>query len=173
MSGQPLPGYNYFRNHDWFIFQYISDVAGTKIDDVTGKNRWQQHNLYLKSKTLLPFVRYQVTLYTLCHCPDRGAPGCTGVPQGHPDRNLSNHPHPNEILKRPCHPSGSPGCWGATPVADRGEPQWNLDSQVHTPMTISNSSRPGCTPMKISLAGRPGWTPVEILLAGVHTGGIF
>ena len=44
MSGQPLPGYNYFRNHGWFIFQYISDVAGTKIDDVTGKNRWQQHN---------------------------------------------------------------------------------------------------------------------------------
>ena len=117
---------------------------------------------------------------TLYHCPDRGAPGCTGVhrgapgfPRGHPDRNLSNHPHPNEILKRPCHPSGSPGCWSATPVADQGEPQWNLDSRVHTPTTISNSSRPGCTPMKFSLAGRLGWTPVEILLSGVHPGGIF
>ena len=50
---------------------------------------------------------------TLCHCsPDRGAPGC---PRVHPDRNLSNHPHPNEILKIlkiPWHPSVSPGCWG-------------------------------------------------------------
>ncbi len=70
-----------------------------------------------------------------------GAPGCTWV-----------HPHPNAILKRPCHPSGWPGCpRGATPVADRGEPQWNLDTYV-------------CTPMKISLASRQWWTPVEFFL---------
>ncbi len=41
----------------------------------------------------------------------------TGVHRGAPG-NLSNHPHPNEILKRPWHPSGSPGCWG-TPVDQR------------------------------------------------------
>ena len=97
-------------------------------------------------------------------------PGCTGVTRVHADRNLSNHPPPNEILKRPWHPSGSPGCWGATPVAVRGEPQWNLDSQVNTPMIISNSNRPGCTQWKFPDQGEPRWkffllgcTPVEFL----------
>ncbi len=78
-----------------------------------------------------------------------------------------------KTLPPPCHPSASPRRWGATPVAYLGEPQWNLDSRVHTPMKISNSSRLGCTPMKISLAGRMEVNPVGNFAFRVHPGGIF
>ncbi len=163
---------SFYRDNENFDFMVDFLIFGTKIKIIKSIIKW--HTLSLPWLGCIGVHRGAPR----CTGVYRGAQGCTGVHRGapgcpriHPNRNSSNHPHPNEILKRPWQPSGSPGCWGATPVADQDDPQlptevnpsgwtqWNA-SQVHTPMTISNSSWPGCTPMKISLAVRPGWTPV-------------